>query len=207
MNNFTFKTWLTSNTGMEEAHLDKLLQRCKTKEVEKGAFLLRPGEQCRHTFFVESGLLKQYSIDEKGKEHILQFAPENWFVADRESVYFQQPSQYFIQALENTTILLLDEGFILQLSREDRTFNELNNRLLHNHIRHLQKRIVQLLGASAEERYLDFIKIYPDIMLRVPQTQVASYLGITPESLSRVRKALAAGNAPAGRNAPDTPAG
>ena len=88
----------------------------------------------------------------------------------------------------------MDENILLTLSKSDPQFLEFNNKLLHNHIRHLQKRITQLLSATAEERYLDFIKIYPDLLLRVPQTLIASYLGITPESLSRVRKELASKN-------------
>jgi CRP-like cAMP-binding protein len=81
-----------------------------------------------------------------------------------------------------------------KLSDKFPSFIDFNNRLLHNHIRHLQKRINLLLSASAEDRYLQFVKMYPDIMLRVPQTMVASFLGITPESLSRVRKELARRN-------------
>ncbi|MCB0687946.1 MAG: Crp/Fnr family transcriptional regulator, partial [Saprospiraceae bacterium] len=140
------------------------------------------------------GLLRQFAIDEKGKEHIIQFAPENWFVSDRDSVYFKEPSQYFIQTLENSSIVLIDDNFLNNLSQKVPAFVDFNTRLLHNHIRHLQNRINLLLSASAESRYLDFIKIYPDILLRVPQTMVAAYLGITPESLSRVRKNLAQKN-------------
>lgn len=194
MNNFTLTTFLTSNIDIDKNILDKLVQNCKTIKISKGNFLLRQGEICKHSFFVESGLLRQYSIDNKGKEHILQFAPETWFVTDRESVYFNQPSNYFIQALEDSTVLQIDENFIVQLAQQNKSFLEFNNKLLHNHIRHLQKRVTQLLSATAEERYLDFIKIYPDILLRVPQSMVASYLGITPESLSRVRKDLAVKN-------------
>lgn len=191
MNHFNFTSFLTSNAGIEEEYLDKLLGNCKVRSVKKGEFLLRIGEHCKHSFFVEKGLLRQFSIDNKGKEHIIQFAPENWFVTDRESVYFDQPSKYFIQAIEDSKVLLLEEHFIAALARQDQAFSDFNNRLLHNHIRHLQKRINLLLSATAEERYLDFINAYPDVLLRVPQTMVASYLGITPESLSRVRKDLA----------------
>jgi CRP-like cAMP-binding protein len=194
MNNFTLTTFLTSNIDIDKNVLDKLLQNCKTIKISKGNFLLRQGEICKHSFFVESGLLRQYSIDNKGKEHILQFAPETWFISDRESVYFNQPSNYFIQALEDSSVLQIDESFILHLAEQSKSFLAFNNKLLHNHIRHLQKRVTQLLSAAAEERYLDFIKLYPDILLRVPQSMVASYLGITPESLSRVRKDLAAKN-------------
>ncbi|MHA3047815.1 Crp/Fnr family transcriptional regulator [Riemerella anatipestifer] len=191
MNNFRFTTYLTSNSDTDQSVIDRLLSHCATKQYKKGDFLLRQGEKCNHTFFVERGLLRQYSIDDKGKEHIIQFAPENWFMSDRESAYFDQPSAYFLQALEDTTVFLLKETLILELAKTDTTFLEFNHKLLHNHIRHLQRRITQLQSATAEERYLYFIKIYPDLMLRVPQIYIASYLGITPESLSRVRKELA----------------
>ncbi|MCB0507888.1 MAG: Crp/Fnr family transcriptional regulator [Chitinophagales bacterium] len=191
MNSFRFTNFLTSNIEIDQAMIEHIVQKCVTKIVEKGTFLLQQGDICQHTFFVEHGLLRQFSIDSKGKEHIIQFAPENWFISDRGSQYFKQPSSYFIQALEDTTVLLLDEAFILHLSKVSPAFLEFNNKLLHNHILHLQTRITQLLSATAEERYLHFIKMYPDILWRVPQTLVASYLGITPESLSRVRKELA----------------
>jgi CRP-like cAMP-binding protein len=194
MNNFTLTTFLTSNIDIDKNVLDELVQNCRTIKISKGNFLLRQGEICKHSFFVESGLLRQYSIDNKGKEHILQFAPETWFISDRGSVYFNQPSDYFIQALEDSKVLQIDESFILHLAEQNKSFLAFNNKLLHNHIRHLQKRVTQLLSATAEERYLDFIKLYPDILLRVPQSMVASYLGITPESLSRVRKDLAVKN-------------
>ena len=191
MNDFTLTTFLTTNTGIDTGVAEDIIHKQKKMLVEKGELLLKEGEICRHSFFVEKGLLRYYSIDAKGKEHIIQFAPEGWFVSDRESVYFNQPSQYFIQALEESRIIALDENFVSELAKQDPSFLEFNNRLLHNHIRHLQRRINMLLSATAEERYLDFIKIYPDILLRVPQTMVASYLGIAPESLSRVRKDLA----------------
>jgi len=194
MNTFKLTTFLTSNIDIDKSLVEELIEKCKVLKVGRGSFLLRQGEICKHSFYVEKGLLRYYSIDEKGKEHILQFAPEQWFVTDRESVYFNQPSHYFIQALEDSTVILLNEHFITQLSQKDKAFIEFNNKLLHNHIRHLQNRINQLLSATAEERYLDFIKIYPDLLLRVPQSMVASYLGITPESLSRVRKDLATKN-------------
>ncbi|HEX5154625.1 MAG TPA: Crp/Fnr family transcriptional regulator [Parafilimonas sp.] len=194
MNDFTLTTFLTSNTGIDVGVAENIINKQKSMLVEKGELLLKEGEICRHSFFVEKGLLRYYSIDAKGKEHIIQFAPEGWFVSDRESVYFNHPSQYFIQALEESRIIALDENFIAELAKHDPSFMEFNNRLLHNHIRHLQRRINMLLSATAEERYLDFINIYPDILLRVPQTMVASYLGIAPESLSRVRKELAQKN-------------
>lgn len=191
MNTFRFKTYLTGNINTTDALTQELLSHCNSKTVEKDSFLLREGEQIAHSFFVESGLLRQYSVDKKGKEHILQFAPENWFMSNRESEYLGQPSSYFIQAIEDSTILIIKKELIQQLSTSNAGFIDFNNRLLHKHIASLQKRVTQLQSASAKERYLDFIKVYPDILLRVPQTYVSSYLGITPESLSRIRKELA----------------
>jgi CRP-like cAMP-binding protein len=194
MNNFTLQHFLTTNTGLDEATLQQYLQHTTIKTFAKGDMLLRQGDICRHSFYVEKGLLRYYSIDEKGKEHILQFAPERWLVTDRESVYFNQPTDFFIDTLEPSQVAILPNDFFADLSAENKTFLEFNEKLLHNHIRHLQRRINLLLSASAEERYLDFISHYPDLLLRVPQWMIASYLGITPESLSRVRKDLAAKN-------------
>jgi len=194
LNRFAFSTFLTSNTDLDQELIDGLVGQCTRREVTRGAYLLREGETCEHSFFVEKGLLKQFAIDHQGKEHILQFAPENWIVSDRASAYFHQPSEYYIQALEDTQVMLVDEAFILQLARNNASFLEFNHRLLHNHIRHLQQRILQLQSATASERYQHFVKIYPDLLLRIPQVLIASYLGITPESLSRVRRDLAEQN-------------
>ncbi|QWX83645.1 Crp/Fnr family transcriptional regulator [Cellulophaga sp. HaHaR_3_176] len=187
----TLIRFLESNIPIEKSAVREYLSTLKTRKVKKGEQLLKQGDICKHTFFVEKGLLRYFSIDKKGKENVLQFAPENWFITDRESVYFNQPSKYYIDALEDAEVLVLEKDFVEKIAAQNNSFAAFNNKLLHNHIRNLQNRIQLLLSATAEERYLDFIKIYPDILLRVPQTLIASYLGITPESLSRVRKELA----------------
>lgn len=191
MKTFRFTTLLTSNLDIDSHAIEQMASRCQIRQFKRGEYLLRMGAKCGHSFFIEKGLLRQFTVDDKGKEHIIQFAPENWFIADYESVHFAEPSSYFIEALEDTTVLLLDEAFILELAKTNPTFVGFNNKLLYNYIRTLQKRVTQLQSASAEERYLDFIEICPDIILRVPQAMIASYLGITPESLSRIRKNLA----------------
>ncbi|MCK7592026.1 Crp/Fnr family transcriptional regulator [Subsaxibacter sp. CAU 1640] len=175
----------------EIAQIDHLII---SKTVEKGEFLLKEGEICNHSFFVEKGLLRFYALNEEGKENILQFATENWIVSDRGSAYFQQPSTYYIDAIEPTTVVMINQDFINKVTEINPNFRVHNERLLQNHIRSLYKRVSLLLGASAKTRYLDFIKTYPDVTLRVPQWMIASYLGVTPESLSRVRKALAKEN-------------
>jgi len=191
MKDYSFIEYITSHIKTDQEVLTTILSNCPRKKFEKGSFLNFTGDLCDSSFYVEKGLLRQYSIDNKGKEHILQFAPEGWIVSDRESMFFNKPSKYTIDALENTTVFILKQELLEQLEKEIPEFSVLNSTLLNNHIRHLQNRVMLLLSATAEERYLSFIKMYPDIIARVPQLMVASYLGITPESLSRVRKELA----------------
>jgi CRP-like cAMP-binding protein len=195
MKRLTLKDFLLKNSQLDEAAIDEELckqdGKIKRKEFKKGEFLLQAGELCRYSFFVESGLLRYYSIDTKGKEHILHFAPEGWFLADRDSLFFNSPSSYYTEALEDSVIILFERDFFSSFSKDAIVAYQMNELLLQKHIRHLQKRITQLLSATAEERYLDFVELYPDILLRVPQWMVASYLGVAPESLSRVRKDLA----------------
>jgi CRP-like cAMP-binding protein len=189
-----FKKYLTEKAGLSESIYQELVPLVETKTIDKGDILLTAGQICNYSFFVESGLLRSYTIDQQGKYHIIQFASENWIISDRSSIYFDEPSDFYIDAIEPTTVVFLNQHFISKACELSETYRIFNDRALQNHIRHLQKRINLLLGANAETRYLDFIQLYPDMLLRVPQWMIASYLGIMPESLSRVRKELAKRN-------------
>lgn len=190
-----FFTPITSSINpdivLEDIELELVRAACTRKQLAKGDFLLTHGQRCRHTFFIERGLVRQYSIDPKGKEHILFFAAEGAFLDNIEAVHFNAPSSYFIQAIEPTDVLLISEEALAELAKRLHHFSDLHSRLLYQHIMHQHKRITQLQSSSAEDRYMAFVRDYPEMMLRVPQLMIASYLGITPESLSRVRKALA----------------
>jgi len=186
--------YIKEKSDLSDSYIHQLLQDAKVKKFQKGEFLLKAGEVCMHAMFTESGLLRTYTIGDTAKEHIIQFAPETWISLDRASLYFNEPSDFYIEAIENSEVVLLTSDFILKISRISPKFQLANDRALHTHIRQLQQRVNQLLGATAEERYLTFIQKYPDLLLRVPQWMIASYLGITPESLSRVRKELATRN-------------
>lgn len=177
---------------LEKVNMCSLL--FESKKISKNEFLLQQGEICKYTFFVEKGLLRMYSIDKNGKEHIIQFAPENWLISDRSSLYFNEKSNYYIEAVEDSEILFLQPDFFSKLLGEFPSSIERNDIIIQKHVKSLQDRINSLLGETAEERYMKFIKMYPDLLLRVPQWMIASYLGITPESLSRVRKELAKKN-------------
>ncbi len=187
----TYKTYLQNNAGITEAEYEVLAESLATKTIAKGSYVLRQREVCKHSFFVESGLLRSYTIDNQGKEHIIQFAPENWYISDRTSLFCNEPSELFIDAIEETTFVFVAPKLIDKAIEMSPSFRQYNEKTLHNHIRHMQNRVNLLLSATAEVRYLNFIKLYPDLTLRVPQWMIASYLGITPESLSRVRKELA----------------
>jgi len=189
MQNFT--KYLKTKANIPEPEFQLLIKKVEFRNIEKGEVLLRPGEVCRHSFFVESGLLRSYTVDDSGKEHIIQFGSENWIVSDRSSTFFNEPSDLFIDAIEDTKVVLISSDFINEASEISSSFRNYNQIALQNHIRHQQKRINLLLSTNAERRYMNFIKLYPDLTLRVPQWMIASYLGITPESLSRVRKELA----------------
>ncbi|MCB0739855.1 MAG: Crp/Fnr family transcriptional regulator, partial [Chitinophagaceae bacterium] len=117
MDKINLRQYLATNLHVVENDVLEIVEHCTVQQIKKDSFLVRQGEYCRHGFFVEQGLLRQYSIDEKGKEHIISFAPEGWFITDRESVYFNEPARYFIQAYENSQIVLLDEDFNQLISK------------------------------------------------------------------------------------------
>jgi CRP-like cAMP-binding protein len=145
--------------------------------VKKGQILQREGEMNGKVYFVKSGLLRSYSIDKKGKEHIFMFAPEDWVVSD--NLPPDQPSGLFIDALEDSIVVAKEKD----LARD----SQMDTIKLFKRMGVLQKRIIMLMSSSAIERYEHFIETYPQIVQRVPQRMIASYLGITPEALSKVK--------------------
>lgn len=182
--------FLEEKATVEPDKIKEILNLVTTREIAKDEVLLRAGEICHHIFYVEKGLLRFYSLNENGREYIIQFAPESWFVGDRSSIFYDQASSYHIDAIEDTRVVMLDRNFSQNASNISKNFRNYNEHILHKHVQQLQHRINMLVSASAEERYLDFIGTYPDLINRVPQWMIASYLGITPEGLSRVRRQL-----------------
>lgn len=186
-----FTDYIRSNVPLTDEQLSTLLEKSKVLALGRKAFLLSAGETCCHRFFIEQGAVREYSIDRHGKEHLLHFAVEGWFLMNVESIFFDRPSSYFIETIEPSRILLLSNEQVNRLAREDKSFEQFDRQLLYEHIHTLQLRITGMQSHSAEERYLHFVEHYPEAMLRVPQQMIASYLGIAPESLSRIRRQLA----------------
>jgi CRP-like cAMP-binding protein len=186
-----FKAYLQQSIAITDEQFSLISGNLKIKEFAKHEMILMQGDVSAQVFFVVDGLLRSYSIDNKGKEHILQFAPEKWWMSERNGILFNEPSDFFIEAIEATKVIIIPKDYFMVAGQHVPCLLDMNNTMLNNSIRFMQKRINMLLSATAEERYLDFIKLYPNLTLRVPQWMIASYLGITPESLSRVRKDLA----------------
>jgi CRP-like cAMP-binding protein len=182
------RAYLEARAEFREADFDVIRTALVYKPLAAGEFLQRAGEVTRYAAFVATGCLRNYVIDPKGKEHIVQFAPETWWLADATSWNDRTPSPYFIDAIEDSEVLLLDGPSHQQLVDEVAGYAAAFRTGLQRHAAAKDQRIVSSLTASAEERYLEFLKVYPSIALRVPQAMLASYLGMTPETVSRIRK-------------------
>lgn len=167
-----------------------LIEKLERIELKKGNFLLKNGENVTHQFYVESGCLRTYYIDESGKEHTLQFAIHDWWISDY--------TAFFSEAKAILNIEILQDSVLYRVSKRDMDilFVEINavetffRKKMERAFASFQKRILANLSQSASERYLDFVENYPNIEQQVKNYHIASYLGITTETLSRIRKEL-----------------
>ena len=163
----------------------------KPRHLNKKEFLVKEGDHVRYQGFVNSGCLRTYFVDPKGVEHNVQFAIEDWWTGDMHAFLTQKPARYNIVAIEETEMLCFDRQAQEELYQKVPKFERFFRHLLQNAFISQQERIIANLSETAEERYLNFRKKYPKMDKRIPQNQIASFLGITPESLSRIRRQLA----------------
>jgi CRP-like cAMP-binding protein len=167
---------------------------CKTffipKKIRKKQTLLLEGEVCTYNAFIEKGILRSYRTDEKGHEHIMRFAFEGWWITDLSSFLMGKHSTYTIEAIEDSELLLLTASAREELMDALPVFERYQRLLLENAYIALQSRVNSALNESAEEKYVKLATSNPNIVARVPQHMIASYLGLTPETLSRVRKQI-----------------
>lgn len=176
-----------STTPLTASDLEMLRSAFVPKKVRKRQYFLEAGEVCKYTGFVVKGAMRQYSVDEKGAEHIVRLCIENWWAGDRESFTMLTPSIYNIDAWEDTDLLTITNADLNGLS-SIAAMNELTKKLDLNQSFAFQKRLNSAISLPADKRYAELEKTYPEFLLRFPQHIIASYLGITKETLSRIRK-------------------
>ncbi len=176
-----------SNSSLSDEEKEKIQSLLLPKKLKKKQYFLEEGNVCPYTGFILKGAMRQFSVDSHGIEYILQLALENWWIVDRQSFMNQTPSKYYIEAWQNTELLILPranlDAFLEIPSVRDMFWKMSEN----NHIAS-QKRVDDAISLSALERYESFVELHPDMIQRFPLHQIASYLGISRETLSRIRK-------------------
>lgn len=164
------------------------------KKVRKRQYILNAGDVCQYITFVEKGLLRSFTVDDDGREHVVQFASEGWWISDVGSFISDSDALYNIEALEDSELLHLTRQGMDDLLRQLPAMERFFRLLMQNNIIALQRRVIAYMSLSAEEKYLKLMDVAPDVMTRASQQHIASYLSITPETLSRVRKKVSGGN-------------
>jgi len=188
----SFTEEINQHKNSNSIELSSLMKKIKRQTFAKNTILQNAGDEKISLFYVKSGLLRSYTIDDKGKEHIFMFAPEGWLIAD--GSINSGATELFIDALENTEVEVIDQKDFLELFLPLTALNDSKrSEVMMRRMAVMQKRIIMLISASAIERYEHFTKTYPGISQRVPQKMIASYLGITPEALSKVKGTKARG--------------
>ena len=176
-----------STTPLTAANIEGIKKSFILKKLRKRQFLSQEGEVCKYIAFIVKGAMRKYSVDEKGAEHIVSLSIENWWIGDRESFTKLTPTQYNIDAWEDTDILIATREDFLSFVNPIAAVSEMQRELDYRHALALQKRIGSNISQSAEKRYYDLVSTYPEFVNRFPQHLIASYLGVTKETLSRVR--------------------
>ena len=191
MSNFeTFFDYIQEISGKLLSEDDKhlLMAHFKPKKLRKRQYFLQEGDVCKYIGFIVKGSARTFTVDEKGHEHILKLSLENWWLADFESFYLLTPSRFNIEALENLEVLQSTNAQIEEYLKHIPAFSAMANVISQNYTIANQKRMQAAMSYTAEERYEDLINNYPQFLQRFPQNMIASYLGLSPETLSRIRK-------------------
>lgn len=175
---------------LNEAEKEFFVSMLKPISLKRKQMLLRTGEICRYSSFVVQGCLRGYSVDENGYEHVLNFAPQNWWIADMYSLITQKPGVLNIEALEDTEILTLSKIHQEELYVKVPVFERFFRIIIENSLVSYQQRLLDNLSLAAEERYNNFCKRYPTLITALPSKQIASYIGVTPEFFSKMKHQL-----------------
>ena len=179
---------ILKHVTLEQDEIGHILKVVRPKKLPKNEFLLKKNDVCKFYSYVNSGCMRVYTIDENGFERITFFAPEDWWAVDLKSFIGQVPSRYFIDAMEDSEVLLIHKNDFDNLLEKIPQLEKWFRILLQNALIATENRVEYELTLKAEERYQKFLLKYPDLEQRIAQRQIASYLGITPEFLSMLRK-------------------
>lgn len=186
----TLFSYLESFIPLKQEEKERIEKKFVYLTVKRKHRLLKAGEICKDYFFVISGCFRMFGVDDKGFEHNIQFAAESDWIADIGSFYSQKPSQLYIEALEGAEVLSIRQQDLFELFTSFPKLNRIFKVMIEHKYIELQNRVLQNFSSTAEQRYLAFLEHYPHLKNRLPNTQIASYLGITPEFLSKIRKDL-----------------
>jgi len=178
----------TSGKLLSEDDKQLLMTHFKFKKLRKRQYFLQEGDVCKYIGFIVKGSARTFSVDEKGHEHILKLSVENWWLADFESFYLLTPSRYNIEALEQLEVLQSTHAQIEAYLKHIPAFSAMTSVISQNYTIAAQRRVLSSNSYTAEERYEELIENYPHFIQRFPQSMIASYLGLSPETLSRVKK-------------------
>lgn len=191
MDAFTqFNTFASRCADFTLQELQTFHEIANARKVTKKEILLREGEVCNFEAYVVSGCLRSFCIDENGIETVLQFAIEDWWISDMASFTDRTPSKMTIEALEDCELLVLSVSEKQLLLSRVPKFERMFRLMVQKHLAATQNRLIYALSRSATEKYQEFIRLYPNILHRVPQHQIAAYLGISAEFLSKIRAKL-----------------
>jgi CRP-like cAMP-binding protein len=179
---------ISRHISLSPAEEKYFLALLKPRTLRKRQYLLQAGDVCRYESFVTKGCLKAYTVDATGEEHIAMFAVEEWWISDLYSFLTGTPATQHIEALEESEVLQIEKNDLEKLYVQVPKFDRFMRILLQNAFVANQRRILSSISQTAEEQYLGFIKKYPTLEQRIAQHQIASYLGISPETISRIRK-------------------
>ena len=182
-----FENYLKEKADLNAGEINAVHAVSIEKKVRKRQYLLQEGDVCHYNCFIVKGCLRMYAAGNDGTEHILRFAVENWWISDRESYNNGNPSRCNIDALENCEVILIDKPDFLHLLNTIPKFKSFTDNLLARSYDAIQNRVMSAISYSTEEKYQNFITRFPDIFNRVPLHMIASYLGVSRETLSRVR--------------------
>lgn len=185
-----FQKHLRSRVEISAGEMDLILSRINVRQFKKKTIIVKAGEVCRFQGYIDKGCIRMFYTDEKAHEHVVYFGFEDWWMGDISSFITGQPADYSIEALEDTIVFFFDrddmEWLYSKVPQLERSFRILVQGALIS----LQKRLVASMSSNAEVRYSQLLQRFPHIELRVAQHHLASYLGITPEALSRVKKSM-----------------